>query len=221
MRLPTARDALQFFNIYATGVDTPFDVTFDADVTTVNELFSIADHSIHFDFVDGDGSVPTHSSRADGLVAADRLAVPDEHLTLMGNEKVARALAHFHGTACSFRGLWSVNDGRSSSVRWLFDVSADERRATVRDASSQKQVLVGSVAGHELRGDFEDFDGVQEVELTMSLDCMRVSGVRQFRFASKLKPLQLSGTRVAVSASDNGCAAVHAPPPPAAGSVNS
>jgi pimeloyl-ACP methyl ester carboxylesterase len=135
LRLEGASPML-FFNAYAVGVATPFDVTFEVDVRQPDELFQldVVDRTL-FSHVDGDGSVPISSGMDDGLEAAARVPVYGEHLEVMQRAAFARHVGAWLGVACTLAGTWHVvaggGDAGAAHNVWRVATTVDERHATI------------------------------------------------------------------------------------------
>uniref|UniRef100_A0A166FW80 Lecithin-cholesterol acyltransferase-like 4 n=1 Tax=Daucus carota subsp. sativus TaxID=79200 RepID=A0A166FW80_DAUCS len=87
---------VKFYNIYGTNLDTPHTVCYgseDAPITDIREipLLLVANYVC----VDGDGTVPMESAKADGLDAVARVGVPGEHRGILCDRHVFRIVKHW------------------------------------------------------------------------------------------------------------------------------
>jgi hypothetical protein len=74
-RLPRAQAKLpggfKFLNIFGTGIQTPFSITYGGKERPLKSLDSLGNGKAEasFDMLDGDGTVPAASASSDGLEA--------------------------------------------------------------------------------------------------------------------------------------------------------
>ncbi|KAH7569555.1 hypothetical protein JRO89_XS06G0185200 [Xanthoceras sorbifolium] len=96
--------SVKFYNIYGINLETPHSVCYGSEntpVTVLEELPFIqvlpvdADTSPTYVCVDGDGTVPAESAKADGLNAEARVGVPGEHRGILCDHHVFRILKHW------------------------------------------------------------------------------------------------------------------------------
>ncbi|XP_002983393.2 phospholipase A(1) LCAT3 [Selaginella moellendorffii] len=78
----------KFYNIYGTSCKTPFDVCYGSEKCPIVELKEILHTEADFKYVDGDGTVPSESSKADGFTATARHGVPGNHRGLLRSNAV-------------------------------------------------------------------------------------------------------------------------------------
>ncbi|PQQ16351.1 lecithin-cholesterol acyltransferase-like 4 [Prunus yedoensis var. nudiflora] len=70
---------VKFYNIYGINLETPHSVCYGNEETPVTDLRQLRYFQPKYVYVDGDGTVPAESAKADGLNAAARVGVPGEH----------------------------------------------------------------------------------------------------------------------------------------------
>jgi pimeloyl-ACP methyl ester carboxylesterase len=191
-RIPARAEPMFFFSVIGVGVATPFDVTFSSDVNEAAELWSTTATPV-FSQVDGDGSVPTASALSDGLEAADRQTVGAEHLALLGHEETARHIVRWLDVACSWRGKFRVTDDRRT-VEWAFDTSGDERVFNAVRAGDGVRLAHGNVSGLAASGLYDD--GLQRIDLRLSLDCATFEGTRVYLHPTPEGARTVRGERV-------------------------
>ncbi|GKU92668.1 hypothetical protein SLEP1_g6367 [Rubroshorea leprosula] len=86
---------VKFYNIYATSLETPHSVCYGSEDTPVTDLHQLQFFLPKYICVDGDGTVPTESAKADGLNAEARVGVPGEHRGILSDHHVFRILKHW------------------------------------------------------------------------------------------------------------------------------
>ncbi|KAL7089678.1 hypothetical protein ACP275_13G198800 [Erythranthe tilingii] len=88
-------DQIKFYNIYGTNNNTPHSVCYGSAKTPVSDLHQLPNLVAKYIYVDGDGTVPTESSKADGLRAVARVGVPGDHRGILCDRHVFRILKHW------------------------------------------------------------------------------------------------------------------------------
>eukprot|EP00897_Mesotaenium_endlicherianum_P007764 jgi/Mesen1/7015/ME000365S06158 len=88
-------EGCKFYNIYGTCLDTPYHTKYGSEKAPLKHLHEILHTEAEFEYVEGDGTVPSESSQADGLSAMWRIGVPGEHRGLLRDPRVFRMLKHF------------------------------------------------------------------------------------------------------------------------------
>ncbi|GAB2266152.1 hypothetical protein Dimus_001174 [Dionaea muscipula] len=86
---------VKFYNIYGMGLETPHSVCYGSENSPVNDVQQIRNFPAIYTCLDGDGTVPIESAKADGLNAEARVGVPGEHRGILGERHVFRILKHW------------------------------------------------------------------------------------------------------------------------------
>ncbi|XP_028095154.1 lecithin-cholesterol acyltransferase-like 4 [Camellia sinensis] len=86
---------VKFYNIYATNLETPHSVCYGTERAPVTDLQQLPFLQGRYVCVDGDGTVPVESAKADGLNAEARVGVPGEHRGILCDRHVFRILQHW------------------------------------------------------------------------------------------------------------------------------
>ncbi|KAL5703048.1 phospholipase A1 [Ranunculus cassubicifolius] len=90
-------DGISFYNIFGTSSDTPFDVRYGTEESPVEKLPEICHIMPAYTYVDGDGTVPSESAKADGLPAAARVGVNASHRGLLRDKTVFKYIQQWLG----------------------------------------------------------------------------------------------------------------------------
>ncbi|KAK1303976.1 Lecithin-cholesterol acyltransferase-like 4 [Acorus calamus] len=86
---------VKFYNIYGTNNDTPHSVCYGSEDAPISDLKQILLLGAKYISVDGDGTVPTESAKADGLDAVARVGVQADHRGIVCDRHVFRILKHW------------------------------------------------------------------------------------------------------------------------------
>lgn len=86
---------VKFYNIYGVSLETPHSVCYGSEETPVTDLEKVPFIQAKYLCVDGDGTVPMESAKADGLNAEARIGVAGEHRGLLSDHHVFRILKHW------------------------------------------------------------------------------------------------------------------------------
>ncbi|KAK6931937.1 Lecithin:cholesterol/phospholipid:diacylglycerol acyltransferase [Dillenia turbinata] len=86
---------VKFYNIYGTSVETPHSVCYGSKDAPVSDLEQLPFVKATYICVDGDGTVPTESAKADGLDAEARVGMPGEHRGILCDQHLFRILKHW------------------------------------------------------------------------------------------------------------------------------
>nr|CAB3488258.1 unnamed protein product [Digitaria exilis] len=88
-------ESVEFYNIYGTDYDTPHTVCYGSKLHPVSNLSNLLYAQGDYVYVDGDGSVPTESAKADGFNAVARVGVAADHRGIVCNHYVFRIVQHW------------------------------------------------------------------------------------------------------------------------------
>ncbi|CAA7405492.1 unnamed protein product [Spirodela intermedia] len=88
-------DGVRFYNIYGINCETPHSVCYGSQESPISDLRQILTAEPNYIYLDGDGTVPMESSKADGLDALARVGVPADHRGIVCDRHVFRILKHW------------------------------------------------------------------------------------------------------------------------------
>lgn len=86
---------VKFYNIYGINIDTPHTIRYGSEKAPIAELKELMSVQPKYICVNGDGTVPTESAKADGFDAAARVAVHADHRGIVCDRHVFRILKHW------------------------------------------------------------------------------------------------------------------------------
>lgn len=86
---------VKFYNIYGTGLGTDHSVCYGSEDNPVSDLQQLRYYEAKCICVDGDGTVPVESAKADGLKAESRVGIPGEHRGILCDPHLFRILKHW------------------------------------------------------------------------------------------------------------------------------
>ncbi|KAE9597317.1 putative phospholipase A(1) [Lupinus albus] len=86
---------VKFYNIYGTSLETAHSVCYGNENKPVSDLQQLHSLQAKYICVDGDGTVPVESAKADGLNAEARVGIPGEHRGILCEPHLFRILKHW------------------------------------------------------------------------------------------------------------------------------
>ncbi|CAL9781887.1 unnamed protein product [Musa acuminata subsp. burmannicoides] len=88
-------EAVKFYNIYGIHNDTPHSICYGNQESPISDTEQLVSAQPKYICVNGDGTVPAESAKADGLNAAARVGVPADHRGIICDRHVFRILKHW------------------------------------------------------------------------------------------------------------------------------
>ncbi|KAL1359440.1 hypothetical protein HN51_004751 [Arachis hypogaea] len=86
---------VKFYNIYGTNLATSHTVCYGSQDKPVTDLEQLRYFEAKYICVDGDGTVPVESAKADGLNAEARVGIPGEHRGILCEPHLFRIIKHW------------------------------------------------------------------------------------------------------------------------------
>ncbi|KAJ1433735.1 Lecithin:cholesterol/phospholipid:diacylglycerol acyltransferase [Sesbania bispinosa] len=86
---------VKFYNIYGTNLETAHSICYGSENKPVSDLQQLCHLQAKYVCVDGDGTVPVESAKADGLNAEARVGIPGEHRGILCDPHLFRILKHW------------------------------------------------------------------------------------------------------------------------------
>ncbi|CAA3017109.1 lecithin-cholesterol acyltransferase-like 4 [Olea europaea subsp. europaea] len=160
---------VKFYNIYGTNNETPHSVCYGSEDAPVSDLQQLPALMAKYINVDGDGTVPMESAKADGLQAEARVGVPGDHRGILCDRHVFRILKHwlmadhdpYYNPVNDFvvlPTLFEIESHKASSGLQVTSVKEDweiigENQEQEQDSVAEKKPLVGSISVSRVGGD--------------------------------------------------------------------
>ncbi|KAK5792379.1 lecithin-cholesterol acyltransferase-like 4 [Gossypium arboreum] len=86
---------VKFYNIYGINLETPHSVCYGSEEAPITDIRDLRFSQPTYVCVDGDGTVPVESAKADGLNAEARVGIPGEHRGILCEPHLYRILKHW------------------------------------------------------------------------------------------------------------------------------
>ncbi|PIN24798.1 Lecithin:cholesterol acyltransferase (LCAT)/Acyl-ceramide synthase [Handroanthus impetiginosus] len=152
---------IKFYNIYGTSYKTPHSVCYGSEHAPISDLRKLPTLEAKYIYVDGDGTVPMESAKADGLRAEARVGVPGGHRGILCDRHVFRILKHwlkadhdpFYNPVNDYVILPSAFDMESLKTKGLQVTSLKEEWEIIgedekesEENMTERKPLVGSVS---------------------------------------------------------------------------
>ncbi|XP_052199829.1 phospholipase A(1) LCAT3-like [Diospyros lotus] len=106
-------EGVSFYNIFGTSFDTPFDVSYGSEDSPIEDLSEVCHSMPEYSYVDGDGTVPAESAKADGFAATERVGVANGHRQLLRDKTVFQLIQKWLGVSQAQK---VINHKKSSKV---------------------------------------------------------------------------------------------------------
>ncbi|XP_073058446.1 lecithin-cholesterol acyltransferase-like 4 [Primulina eburnea] len=159
-------DHIKFYNIYGTNYETPHSVCYGSEDAPVSDLQQLPTLQAKYINVDGDGTVPMESAKADGLRAEARIGVHGDHRGIICDRHVFRIVKHwlkadhdpFYNPINDYVILPTALDMECHKIKGLQVTSLKEEWEIIGDdqylkeESAERKPLVGSVCVSRMGG---------------------------------------------------------------------
>ncbi|WJX44519.1 Lecithin-cholesterol acyltransferase-like 4 [Trifolium repens] len=86
---------VKFYNVYGTSLATPHSICYGNADKPISDLQDLRYLEARYVCVDGDGTVPVESAKADGFNAEERVGIPGEHRGILCEPHLFRILKHW------------------------------------------------------------------------------------------------------------------------------
>ncbi|KAG8385120.1 hypothetical protein BUALT_Bualt03G0008500 [Buddleja alternifolia] len=157
-------DQIKFYNIYGTNNETPHSVCYGSEDVPVSDLHQLPTLMAKYISVDGDGTVPMESAKADGLRAEARVGVPGDHRGILCDRHVFRVLKHwlkadhdpFYNPLNDYVILPTAFDIESHKTKGGLQVTSLKEEWEIigeEQDSKEDETLVGSISVSLVGGD--------------------------------------------------------------------
>ncbi|KAG6385223.1 hypothetical protein SASPL_154051 [Salvia splendens] len=158
-------EQIKFYNIYGTNYDTPHCVCYGSNEAPVTDLRELPTLQARYIYVDGDGTVPLESAKADGLHAVARVGVPGDHRGILCERQVFRILKHwlradhdpFYNPVNDYVILPTAFEMETTKTKGMQVASLKEEWEIVgdddEDCTMEKEPLVGSITIAQTSGE--------------------------------------------------------------------
>ncbi|XP_057471909.1 phospholipase A(1) LCAT3-like isoform X1 [Actinidia eriantha] len=108
---------VSFYNIFGTSFDTPFNVCYGSETSPIEDLPDICHSMPQYSYVNGDGTVPAESAKADGFAAVERVGVAASHRQLLSDKTTFHLIQKWLGLDRKLSGC--------SKTSKVMDVNSD------------------------------------------------------------------------------------------------
>jgi hypothetical protein len=171
---------VKFYNIYGTSLDTPHNVCYGSEEVPVTDLTELRYLPAKYLSIDGDGTVPVESAKADGLRAEARVGVPGEHRGILAEHHTFRILKcwlkadtdPYYDPLNDYVILPTAFEMERHEVEGLQVTSLKEEWEIIsedRDDLNNKKPLVNSICVSQVGGGYDNKCSREEVRATVTV----------------------------------------------------